>query len=67
MTTSNNPPHPLVAYRQRQWNTAMACFSRLASQRPDDAVVAIMLKRVEALRETPPPEDWDGVYAQRNK
>ena len=53
----------LATYRGRDFAGARAQFAALAG----DPVAAVMAARCAVLVESPPPEDWDGVYEQRSK
>jgi len=57
----------LAAYRARDFDRAVERWGELAVRHPDDGPTRVMRARAEALRADPPPEDWDGVYAQRSK
>jgi adenylate cyclase len=53
----------LAAYRKRDFATARTTFSELAG----DPAAAALAARCAKLAETPPGDDWDGVYEQRSK
>ncbi|MBS1247316.1 MAG: adenylate/guanylate cyclase [Proteobacteria bacterium] len=53
----------LGALRRQAWDEAMTCFQRLSARRPDCRLYALYLDRLAALRATPPPPDWDGVFS----
>jgi len=66
----NTPDHPfreacsryadaLAAYRQRQWDEALAQLEPLVEQ--GDGPAARLAARCRDYRQTPPPDDWDGV------
>jgi adenylate cyclase len=58
----------LDAYRKRDWTRAVAALGALRAAEPRLAVYAErMAERIAALRASPPPEDWDGVFAAREK
>ena len=57
----------LSAYKSRQWEQAHRIFSALQSYYPDDKPTELYLERIRALRENPPPADWDGVFAMKTK
>ncbi len=56
----------LSAYRKRDWHTALDAL-QLARYSPNvfglDEVYALYLARIQTFQETPPPDDWDGVFA----
>ena len=51
----------LVAYRAWRFDEARSLFEDAAAQRPGDGPTALYLKRIDELRASPPPPDWDGV------
>jgi adenylate cyclase len=57
----------LAAYRQRDWDTAERQFRRCLELNPKDGPSALYIERVAALRATPPPADWDGVWRFTHK
>lgn len=50
------------AYQQQDWQQAQADFEKCLSNNPFDQPSKLFLQRVNTLRETPPPKDWDGVW-----
>ncbi len=52
----------LAAYRARDWAAAEAGFRACLDHDRDDGPARVFLERVKSLRETPPPDDWDGVW-----
>jgi len=52
----------VALYQQRDWDSAIRCFSKLAEKRPHDPTCGMYLRRCEAFNITPPPEDWNGEY-----
>jgi adenylate cyclase len=54
----------LEAYRQRVWEDALALFTEALAECPDDGPTRTMVRRCEAFRTTPPPEEWGGVFDQ---
>lgn len=57
----------LAAYRQRDWETALGRFRRAVELSPEDGPSKAMTTRCEAYLESPPEEDWDGVFQQTTK
>ena len=57
-------PHELAwsAWRERRFQEALSGFQELQKRRPDDAVVALYVKRCERALQQPPPDDWEGVF-----
>jgi class 3 adenylate cyclase len=52
----------LNAYRHRQWSEAISNFQACLEIQPDDRPSQVYLQRIQQLSETPPPQDWDGVW-----
>ena len=57
----------LDAYKQRKWDEAITAFEEALKIRPEDGPSALYLERSIAFKETPPPDDWDGVYVMTEK
>jgi adenylate cyclase len=57
----------LSQYRSRQWAEAEKSFAAILANYPDDTPSKIYVERCRAFLETPPPEDWDGVYNRLDK
>jgi adenylate cyclase len=57
----------LAAYKQRQWQQAIACFQEALGINPDDEPAKLYLQRCEEYQLSPPPENWDGVYVMTTK
>ena len=57
----------LTAYKQRKWDEAIAAFEEALKIRPEDGPSHLYLERSMAFKETPPPDDWDGVYTMTEK
>lgn len=56
----------LAAYRARDWGRAAEFFSRLEAEYKDEAS-SVFLNRLSLFEKSPPPADWDGVFALRTK
>ena len=54
-------------YRQCQWQEAIEIFTRLKNQYPDDRLQDIYIERCEHFKQSPPPQDWDGVWQMTSK
>ncbi len=54
-------------YRHRRWQMAIKKFEKALTIIPDDQPSQIYLKRCQDFLETPPPDDWDGVYRMKTK
>ncbi len=54
-------------YRRRDWYGAERFFREALAGHPGDGPSKIYLERCRIYRDTPPPDDWDGVWAMQNK
>jgi adenylate cyclase len=56
-------------YLAQDWDGAKALFERSAKREihQDANPSLVMLKRCDALKAEPPPQDWDGVYVMKTK
>ena len=54
----------LEAYRKQAWEDALGLFTQALAVRPEDGPSRTMASRCQLYRDTPPPEDWDGVFDQ---
>ncbi len=54
-------------YQARKWDDGESLLNILHERFPHDLPVAALLKRIHALRDDPPPPDWDGVYVAKDK
>jgi adenylate cyclase len=60
----------LTCYRHRDWEAAAAAAQAarsLAGTLGIEKLYDLYLERIESFRQTPPPEDWDGVYTAETK
>jgi adenylate cyclase len=60
----------LAAYRNRDWKTALDALQLARHSRNGfglGEVYALYLARIQTFQETPPPDDWDGVFAFETK
>ena len=57
----------LTAYKQRKWDDAIRAFEMALKLYPGDGPSGLYLERSKTFKETPPPEDWDGVYVMTTK
>ena len=57
----------LAAYRELDWQTADRRFAECLACKPDDAPAGVFKRRVEILRTSPLPADWDGVWRLTEK
>jgi adenylate cyclase len=52
----------LAAYRQRDWDEAQTCFESCILSDKQDGPSRLFIDRINQLRGSPPPADWDGVW-----
>nr|WP_306252533.1 adenylate/guanylate cyclase domain-containing protein [Parvularcula sp. IMCC14364] len=57
----------LTAYRQRNWDQAIAEFAAALAAHEDDRPSQIYIDRARVFKESPPPDDWDGVWTMTSK
>ena len=57
----------LAKYRQKKWDQAIAEFRQALALNEKDKLSALYLERCEALKASPPPDDWDGVWVMESK
>lgn len=57
----------LAAYFSRRFSEALAGFATAGRLRPDDGAAAVMVRRILALAQQPPGQEWTGVFASREK
>src|SRR3546814_10128502 len=60
----------LVAYRARDWKTAERLLDELQPQAEKISLAALHAmyrERIAALRQQPPPDEWGGVFVDREK
>jgi adenylate cyclase len=59
----------IAAYRAQQWSAAIEHLESCRSQAPEilQGVYELYEERIADLRTTPPPADWDGVFAALTK
>lgn len=57
----------LAAYRRMAWDDAERFFRDVLRVRPQDGPAQIFLKRIETLRASGVPQNWDGVYRALEK
>ncbi len=67
METVNHFQEGLQRYRQRQWDPAIQSFRKALDVNPADEICHMYIDRCELLKETPPPEGWDGVWIMDSK
>ena len=57
----------LEAYRQKVWREALALFGQAVALWPGDSPARTMAERCVIYQQTPPGEEWDGVFEQAFK
>jgi adenylate cyclase len=57
----------LEKYKQARWDEAIAAFRQVLEIRPGDPPSELYIRRCEDLKESPPPEPWDGVFTMTKK
>ena len=57
----------LEQYREQEWDVAESGFLALKRLSPERKLYDLYLERVAEFRESPPGNDWDGVYTHTTK
>jgi adenylate cyclase len=57
----------LSSYRARRWDAALKLFQECIALNPNDMPSKIYLERAQHLKQSPPPDDWDGVWVMESK
>ena len=60
----------LTCYRSREWLAALAAIEEGRNADEDrklNTLFDLYIERINAFREDPPPDNWDGVYALKTK
>ncbi|MDD5181358.1 MAG: GAF domain-containing protein [Gallionellaceae bacterium] len=57
----------IAAYRSRHWDSAIKLFKECLKLNPNDKPSHLFLERAEFLKQTPPPDDWTGVWVMESK
>ncbi len=57
----------LDKYKQARWDEAVAAFEKVLDIRPDDAPSLLYIQRCKDMKESPPPQPWDGVFTMTKK
>ena len=57
----------LAQYRAQRWDDAIATFETALRLNENDLLPKMYVARCEQLRETPPGDDWDGVWTMTSK
>ncbi len=59
--------HGLESYRARRWDAAIKAFESAVALNPRDKAAKLYVARCQTLKETPPGDDWDGVFMMETK
>jgi adenylate cyclase len=57
----------LVAYRKRNWDSAVKLFQECVELNPNDKPSHIYIERALHLKANPPSDDWSGVWVMDSK
>ena len=57
----------LELYKNRKFDEAITFFEKAMSINSNDGPSKLYLDRCRAFKETPPPDDWDGVFTMTTK
>jgi adenylate cyclase len=57
----------LDSYLGRRWDEAAECCRKILELNHGDEPARILMERCLRYRETPPPEDWDGIHRVESK
>lgn len=57
----------LEYYINRQWDLAETAFNNLHQINEQTKIYKIYLERIAEYKNTPPPEDWQGIYTHTSK
>jgi tetratricopeptide (TPR) repeat protein len=57
----------LNAYKLRKWDEAIKLFSDALKVDQHDGPSQLYLERAQNYKQTPPGEDWDGVFVMTTK
>jgi len=54
-------------YRERKWNVAKEYFEKILELDPNDKPSQKYLRRCNEYENSPPSQDWEGVFELRSK
>jgi adenylate cyclase len=57
----------LESYKKRAWKSAIDQFQQALSIRRDDIVSNLYIQRATMFMDSPPPDDWNGVFVMTKK
>jgi adenylate cyclase len=52
----------LAAYRERRWDDALRALDASLEALPGDGPSMTLIERIESLKASPPPQDWNGSW-----
>jgi len=67
MEVVNHFKHGVSLYRKGSWNQAINAFAEALKLHEDEKLCRMYIERCEYLRDTPPGENWDGVWLMKSK
>lgn len=67
MDVLNHFKFGLQCYRSRKFDDAIRAFKEALALNPNDYPPKMYIDRCELLKQTPPPDDWDGVWVMKSK
>jgi adenylate cyclase len=59
--------HGLKCYREQRWDDAVRTFRDALQLNPGDFLSQMYIDRCGHLKQSPPPENWDGVFVMKSK
>jgi len=57
----------IAEYRKQRWDSAIKLFKECVLLNPNDKPSHLFLERAQFLKQTPPPDDWTGVWVMESK
>jgi adenylate cyclase len=57
----------VAAYRGRKWDTAIRLFNDCLTINPNDKPSKLYIDRANFLKQSPPPDEWSGVWVMESK
>ncbi|HNW91786.1 MAG TPA: hypothetical protein PKM88_02630, partial [bacterium] len=54
-------------YLNRRWEQGIAAFSEALRLVPEDGPSRLYVDRCRAYKDTPPPDDWNGIFVMKTK
>ena len=67
MEALNGFKYGIQQYREQKWDHAIKTFNGVLDLNPKDALSEIYINRCNIMKETPPAEEWDGVWVMASK